>query len=67
MKHPLLRHLYKLKRKKSPIQNPVVHQQKLVLLMNIDHLAVLIAVFFEESFANILKEYLLYQYISLWR
>ena len=37
MKYPLLNHLCKLKKIKGPIQNPVVHQQKLVPMMNVDH------------------------------
>ena len=49
------------------MQNPVVHQQKLVPMMNIDHLPILAGVCFEESFATILEAYLLYQYISFCR
>ena len=43
------------------MQNPVVHQQKLVAMINIDHLALLVGVCFDESFTTILKAYLLYQ------
>ena len=60
MNYPLLSHLSKLKTTKGPIQ-------KLVPMMNIDHLAILIGVCFEESFATILEAYLLYQDISFCR
>ena len=50
MKDPLLNHLFKLKRIKGPIQKkPVVHQQIMVPLMNIDHLVLLVGVCFEEN------------------
>ena len=52
MKYALLNHLYKLKRIKDPIQNPVVQQQTLVPMMNIDHLALLVDVCFQESFES---------------
>ena len=60
-----------IKKNKGPttglIQDPVVHQEKLVPMMNADHLAILAGVCFEESFATILKAYLLYQYIAFCR
>ena len=59
MKYPLLSHLYKLKRTKGLIQNPVVHQQNLVPMMNLDHSAILVGVCFEESFVAILEACLL--------
>ena len=42
------------------ISSSVVHQDKLVPMMNIKHLAILFGVCFEESFATISQAYLLH-------
>ena len=65
MKQPLLSHLCRLKRTTDLIQNLVIHQQKLVPMMNIDHLAILAGVCFEECFATILEAYLKDDFCSI--
>ena len=61
MKYSLLSHLCNYKKNKGP------NTETFGRLVNIDHLAMLVGVSFEESFAAILEAYLIYQYISFCR